>query len=144
MDPIDAQPSASPGVNRIPPRICEKESATGSRQWLRRSWEIEHPRPFHSTWPGYLLDSLSACMAMVHGGPHRCGVEDHNGLLFEWLISLRFTPEDARGYATALVRLGFDDLQSVREVSSSFPNARPGLKLDRCRQTSRRCILVGL
>jgi len=41
-------------------------------------------------------------------------LEEHQ--LFEWLISLRFNPEDAQGYTTALLSLGFDDLQSLREV----------------------------
>ncbi|CAM9465215.1 unnamed protein product, partial [Ectocarpus sp. 12 AP-2014] len=57
---------------------------------------------------------------MLHpaAGPHGHGAAagGYNGLLFEWLISLRFQPEDARGYTTALVRLGFDDLQSLREA----------------------------
>jgi len=41
-------------------------------------------------------------------------MEEHQ--LFDWLISLRFLPEDAQGYTAALVSLGFDDLQSLREV----------------------------
>lgn len=52
-----------------------------------------------------------------HGPSHGHGMTtEHNGELFEWLISLRFLPELARGYTAALVRLGFDDLQSLREV----------------------------
>ncbi len=41
-------------------------------------------------------------------------MEEHQ--LFDWLISRRFKPEDAQGYTAALVSLGFDDLQSLREV----------------------------
>ncbi|CAN0525125.1 unnamed protein product, partial [Ectocarpus sp. 12 AP-2014] len=52
----------------------------------------------------------------------------YNGLLFEWLISLRFQPEDARGYTTALVRLGFDDLQSLREDATQHDLHRAGMK----------------
>lgn len=82
-------------------------------------------------------------MAMLRSGLHsRRGLGDHGGnvLLFEWLISLRFTPEDARGYATALVRLGFDDLQSVREVSLFFRTNDDGASLD-CVQTHFRGLL---
>lgn len=41
-------------------------------------------------------------------------------MLFDWLISLRFKPEDAQGYTAALVSLGFDDLQSLREVGHAW------------------------
>lgn len=55
---------------------------------------------------------------MLHPGHHRRGMSEQNGRqqLFEWLISLRLHDE-AQGYTAALVRLGFDDLQSLREVS---------------------------
>lgn len=42
------------------------------------------------------------------------------GLLFSWLTSLRISSEDAREYTNALVALGFDDLQSVREVRQNM------------------------
>lgn len=42
--------------------------------------------------------------------------EEGRDLLFSWLTSLRISSEDAREYTNALVALGFDDLQSIREV----------------------------
>ena len=42
--------------------------------------------------------------------------DEGRGLLFSWLTSLRISAEDAREYTNALVALGFDDLQSIREV----------------------------
>lgn len=42
--------------------------------------------------------------------------DEGRGLLFSWLTSLRISSEDAREYTNALVALGFDDLQSIREV----------------------------
>lgn len=44
--------------------------------------------------------------------------DEGRGLLFSWLTSLRISSEDAREYTNALVALGFDDLQSIREVRS--------------------------
>lgn len=65
--------------------------------------------------------SARAYISMLHPGHHRHGMREHNGRqqLFEWLISLRLIDE-AQGYTAALVRLGFDDLQSLREVSGKY------------------------
>lgn len=40
--------------------------------------------------------------------------------LLDWLISLRITHEDAREYTVSLTDLGFDDLQSLQEVSGAY------------------------
>lgn len=40
--------------------------------------------------------------------------------LRDWLVSLRITPKDAREYTVALTDLGFDDLQSLQEVSGAY------------------------